>query len=231
MPESSEKRSKILITGSGDSGSTWLWRLMNELGYSGIVPGYTEEACIELLKNSHILERINKKEKDWPVTIKHTGGFLTNLHGHATKNSWKVGHVFAIIRTMDGALRRAKKEGGISRKVLAMDPIDFEWTDEDTRDFLFRNRLWRGMGQLAFSCAEHNYPLTILSFPRAISDVEYAWEKIGATLNIRPLTFEDAWSRSLQAKPCFLPEHYEWEGVEPPQSLIEWWKNNGITYP
>ena len=66
---------KILIMGVGGCGSSFLWGLLDDCGFS-------TGGINEWIRHSGIREADDSKIFDAPRVIKHLGGFLNNMNTH-----------------------------------------------------------------------------------------------------------------------------------------------------
>ena len=68
----------ILVTGTGDSGTTFIWAMLRELGYTTDPTGI-DRPCFELLRYDSLRPKLESGELEWPQVVKHLGGFCYNL--------------------------------------------------------------------------------------------------------------------------------------------------------
>ena len=221
------QESKILITGNGVGGTTWLWWLFHELGYTTSPKGI-DAHTYELLRNKNLVKRITKGELEWPQVIKHLGGFLKNMNLHVDTHDWEVRHVFMILRKLDSAIAsRRRRPSKIKPASMGVSREEFGKMTWDQREEKMKERLIDGVGSGVFQAIERDYPFTVLRFPRAAIDAEYCYEKLKPVLEVNEIwfpAFTDAWERARRQGEGIAPRHFNEEGVEPPESLVKWWK-------
>lgn len=216
--------SKILITGNGVGGTTWLWWLFHELGFTTSPEG-VDAHTYELLRNKGLVKRITKGELEWPQVIKHLGGFLMNMNIHVDTHEWEVQHVFMILRKLDSAIAsRRRRPSKIKPASMGVSKEEFDKMTWDQREEKMKARLVDGVGSGVFQVIERDYPFTVLRFPRAAIDVEYCYQKLSPVIMRDFEKFEKAWESARRQGEGIAPRHFNEEGVEPPESLIKWWE-------
>lgn len=153
----------IIVMGPGRCGTTFLARILNELGYS--TGGHHEifrEKPLEIAEMG--------KKFPWPRVVKGTGALCKQLYEKSHEYEWNVEHIFYCYRKYDAMVRsheKIKKGKGIYKGL----------TDEQLHDTLVEeipNTLGLGLLQ----CAEFNCPTTLVKFPESALKPSYLHNRV-----------------------------------------------------
>lgn len=219
---------KILITGSGLCGTTWLWGLMKELGYT-TEPTGIETPTYELMRNKTLVGQIEDGRREWPDVIKHLGGFSLNLNEHVDRHGWKVKHIFLILRRLDKSVgRRVSAPRHLTHKSLGVPFEDYKKMSKDEKGARMREILINGAGSAIFNFIERDHDFTVVRYPKAAVDPTYCYQKVRPVLPIHMQfdAFQEAWNRSIRRGNGVRPRHFEEEGIKPPKDIVKWWEEN-----
>ena len=205
---------KILITGPGSSGTTSLWWLFRELGFT-TEPTGIETHTYELMRNKSLVQEITNGKRDWPQVIKHLGGFMLRMNEYIDQYEWDVQHIFVVLRRMDMALAtRERKKWALTAKSLGVSREEHAQMSIPQRKDLMRAKLQDGLGGCIYNLVERDYPFTVLRFPRSVIDPSYCYQKLKPVLSdIWFPQFKDAWERARRQGEGISERHYEEEGV------------------
>jgi len=211
----------ILITGSGISGTTWMWWLMKELGYT-TQPTGTDTLTYELLKHKRLVSEIVKGEREWPEVVKHLGGFLKHMNQHIDEHGWDVDHVFVMIRKMEASIDSRRSQGNLTHGSLGIPRKEFKSLHQALRDDMMKEVLKSDMGSCIYNLIERDHPFTIIRYPRAAVDRVYCWDQMREALGDRVKweAFIDAWEQSRRCGEGIQKRHFIEEGVEPDEKLL-----------
>lgn len=159
-------KGKILITGVGGCGSSFLWGLLGDLGFD------TGEIN-EVMRHPPIKRAVDRGEDvEFPEVIKNLGGFLTNLNGHIDRHNWEVRHIFLAMASHELQIkayvkrRRYKQEGLSKEERIALAEHDYR----------------QGLGKGLIQIVERDHSFTIIRCPRSIKDSKYCYEKLKGVL-------------------------------------------------
>lgn len=166
-----------LIAGPGRSGTTFLWRLLKELGYdTGEYPEYFRNQKEEALKGN------------LPYVVKGTAGLCHNLPDYVERFNLDVGHVIVALRNLESNVKskaKSRKRDGAARFRNR--------TTKDLRDEL-RERIPLAVGRLWLHLTEGEHPHTVVLFPKSARDVDYCYYKITEAMGSIPYDkFVAAW--------------------------------------
>jgi hypothetical protein len=172
-----------LIVGPGRSGTTFLWRLLKELGYdTGDKPEYFSHSKGEAAKGNI------------PYVVKGVGGLAHNLPGFVKRYDLDVDHVIVALRGLEANIR-SRREYSKNPKSKRHEQYYKNMSEEEHRDH-FSNTLPKMVGRLMFSLIEGDHPYTIVVFPKSAQDVDYCYEKITAAMGDIPYDkFVEAWNK------------------------------------
>jgi hypothetical protein len=159
---------KLLITGTGRAGTTFLVQLLTELGLdTGYPPGSRSADYFDHCSAG--LERDMKVEAS-PYVVKNPA-FCDTLPGLIATGCFKIDHVLVPMRQLDDAARSRIRVGG--RDGLVPGGL-LGTADPAAQKGVLAERFHRLMHALA----AHDVPHTLLHFPRLALDADYAWVKL-----------------------------------------------------
>jgi hypothetical protein len=159
---------KVIITGTGRAGTTFLMQLLTELGLD---TGYTSRTSgsdyFELCSAGMEKELLAEPS---PYVVKNPK-FCDTLPGFLATGRIVVDHVLVPIRELDSAALSRIRIGGADGNV----PGGLIGTSnpEDQRRVLAEY-----FHKLMHTLAAYDIPHTLLYFPRVALDVDYAWAKL-----------------------------------------------------
>jgi len=176
---------KLIITGTGRAGTTFLVRLLTALGQP---TGYTEESWRDdYFAHCHAgLER-DVTDRNAPYIVKDPGLCVT-LSGLLTRKEIVVDHAIVPIRELEAAANSRIRHGG------AADEIPGGLVGTDRADQQARVLAER-FHTLLHTLVSHDVPHTLLQFPRFVRDVDYAYEKLNPIFGFNRATFATAFNR------------------------------------
>jgi hypothetical protein len=157
---------RVFITGTGRAGTTFLVRLLTELGFdTGFTPDSWRRDFHEHCQAG--LER-EPDDPDGPYIVKNPQ-LCETLDELAVGGRFVIDHVFVPVREVEAAaLSRVRVGGGDVPGGLwhAHDSV----TQKAALALLFH--------RLVHTLVEHDIPHTFLHFPRLVLDADYAYEKL-----------------------------------------------------
>lgn len=177
---------KVIITGTGRAGTTFLVRLLTELGLD---TGYTQNSW---QKDFHPhcsagLER-DITDPEAPYIVK-SPALCTELAPLLASEMVVIDHAFVPVRDLDAAARSRIRVGGANGSV----PGGLWLTDNASSQ---QNVLATVFHQLIHTLVVHDVPHTFLHFPRFVQDSGYAFQKLKPVLTgITRTTFDAAFVR------------------------------------
>jgi hypothetical protein len=178
-------RAKIIITGTGRAGTTFLVQLLTELGLdTGYTPGSWQRDydvhCAAGLEQDILGE-------DSPRVVKNPA-LCETLPGLLARGEIVVEHALVPVRALDEAARSRIWIGGKGRTPGGL----WGTTDPAQQKAVLAENFHR----LVHTLVQYDVPHTFLSFPRLVADVNYTRRKLSPVLGgIDRLTFEAAFAR------------------------------------
>lgn len=163
---------KLIITGTGRAGTTFLVRLFTELDLD---TGYTRENWRKDYF-SHCNAGLERKLSDpaAPYIVKDPD--LCNTLGQVlTENDLVIDHALIPLRDLDAAAKSRIRVGGTDNTV----PGGLRDTNDPARQKTILAEMFH---QLTVTLAVHNIPHTFLLFPRFVQDADYAFSKLSPLL-------------------------------------------------
>lgn len=196
---------KIMITGSPGSGTSFLCKLLH---YCGLNSGYDEEefgkeAMVERGKGAEYLTdkkklrelRLNRKNgyDNSPFLIKKPfmpnwvdDGVLGNpesktVFEFAREYGWEIDYLIVSIRDFDNSLVANRRHDQLTRGKI-----------RDKFEDDLKTKLWTydGLVRTMSQAASENIPYSLISFPRLIDDMGYAYSKLKPVLTTSVWEFE-----------------------------------------
>jgi len=177
-------KSKIIITGTGRAGTTFLVQLLTELGLD---TGYTPETWPRNF-HSHCSAGLEQDPVDpnSPRIVK-SPDLCATLADLLASGRITVEHAIIPIRRLDDAARSRIRVGGNGKTPGGL----WQTADPETQKPLLAEKFH----QLVQTLAAHDIPLTFLDFPRFAQDPIYTREKLHWLLrDIDAATFSAAFA-------------------------------------
>jgi hypothetical protein len=168
MPPTTEPAHKLLITGTGRAGTTFLVQLLTELGLdTGYARGTRSQDyfdhCAAGLEGELTAEAS-------PYVVKNPA-FCDSLPAILATHCFIIDHVLVPIRQLDDAANSRIRVGGQDGLV----PGGLLGTSDPAAQ---RGVLAERFHGLMHALAAHDIPHTLLHFPRLALDADYAWTKL-----------------------------------------------------
>lgn len=162
-----ERSPKIVITGTGRSGTTLLVQLLTELGLdTGYRPGVKVDAQARAGLERDILS------PSAPRVVK-SPGLSTLLRGMLEQDLVEIEHVIVPVRDLDVASASRVRAAGYGRRPAAAGGLWGARTAARQKE-----RLAESFYELVSTLVDHDVPHTFLAFPRFAQDWEYAFGKL-----------------------------------------------------
>ena len=163
-----DKIHKLVITGTGRAGTTFLVRLLTELGLD---TGYTAESWRQAY-NPHCDAGLEHALNDpaAPYVVKNPM-LCTELAGVLAGGEIVIDHALIPMRDLESAARSRIRVGGANGNI----PGGVVYTSDPARQ---KAVLAEGFHQLAHTLAAYDIPHTLLHFPRFARDPDYTYGKL-----------------------------------------------------
>jgi hypothetical protein len=181
---------KIIITGAGRSGTSFLILLLTRLGFDTGYKAYQEpygksiragceweiEAAYgeapEIIKAA--IEKAPEvlKSPEWGLVMKE----------FCRRGLMEVDHCFIPVRDLDVAAK-SRIDAGLFWQVCETDDYNYLVMDQASVHAL-------ALGRAVEACLMCEIPYTIMLFPRLVRDMEYCWEKMSEGLRMDRKEFE-----------------------------------------
>ena len=163
-----EPTHKIIITGTGRTGTTFLVQLLTELGLD---TGYTPQTWSrDYFEHCDAGLEFDILAKDAPYIVKNPD-FCETLPALLATGKFKVGHVLVPVRELDAAAQSRIRVGGANGNV----PGGLVGTAEPSAQ---KGVLAESFHRLMYTLTEHDIPHTLLHFPRIVRDPVYTRAKL-----------------------------------------------------
>jgi hypothetical protein len=182
---------KIIITGTGRAGTTFLVQLLTELGLD---TGYTRKTWSrDYFEHCDAGLEFDVLAKDAPYIVKNPD-FCETLPGLLATGRFKVDHVLVPVRELDAAAQSRIRVGGADGNV----PGGLVGTADPAAQ---KGVLAESFHRLMYTLTEYDIPYTLLHFPRIVRDPEYTREKLQFLVpGIDGNTFDAAFRGAAQPK-------------------------------
>jgi hypothetical protein len=159
---------KIIITGTGRAGTTFLVQLLTELGLD---TGYTSRSWSQAyFRHCDAGLEFDILAKDAPYVVKNPN-LCDRLPVLLATGRFNVDHVLVPIRELEAAAQSRVRVGGANGNV----PGGLVGTGEPAAQ---KAVLAESFHRLMHTLAEHNIPHTLLHFPTLVRDCEYTRQKL-----------------------------------------------------
>ncbi len=177
------KKSHIAICGTGRAGTTLLVRILHS---AGLETGFSDQQLDETL--NHIsragLERYSSRENaaNLPDVIKSPS--LYEWASSGLRDKWlKIDHMIVPIRDIDQVLSsRFRVTSRTFHEYFSKGMLRGGFVGGPTKIFKQREATLELFFQNVLLAVDHGIPLTFISFPRFVHDVDYFIEILGPTL-------------------------------------------------
>jgi hypothetical protein len=165
------KDDKVIITGSGQCGTTFLVDLLTELGFD---TGYTSEQKGDPKGSREWTIRGEHARKERIPSIIKNPRLCTDLLERAERWDWNVTHVYLSLRDYEAVA---------NNKYKRRNPVRHPGkTKEDSME-LYKMTASSFVGHALLQIAEGELPHTLIVFPRSARDPEYLFEKLSFVLD------------------------------------------------
>jgi len=166
-----EVKSHILISGTGRAGTTFLVRLLTELGED---TGFLNpEQSIDPI--SHAGLEVDLLTIPLPRVIKSPFA-CEKLAVALERKLYKVDHCFVPMRNLFSAAESRRRINRIHGNSVSNQWSGGIWDADKPEEQ--ENVLARKLYQLMLTLARYNIQHTLLDFPRFVNDVEYLWKNL-----------------------------------------------------
>jgi hypothetical protein len=164
-------KSHILISGTGRAGTTFLVRLLGELGED---TGFTNpEEGIDPICHGGL--EVDLLTIPMPRVVKSPFA-CDKLAVALERQLYKVDHCIVPIRDLYSAAESRRRISKIHNNYGSTKVQGGLWDVDKPEDQ--ENVLTHKFYQLMLTLGRHSIPLTLLDFPRLVNDQEYLWERL-----------------------------------------------------
>lgn len=166
---------KIIITGPGKCGTTFLMELLTELGLdTGYKPGEVGSGEWNVQHSDATLE-------GQPYILK-SPSFGTNkrILDLRERWDWNIEHVYILLREFDDVANNRWNSWRKKAGLPASDDQEYKRKDEKWRGY--KRKAARSVGCAVLQVASEEIPYTLLMFPRIVTDPQYLYDKMKHTL-------------------------------------------------
>jgi len=191
------KKDKIIVTGSGKCGTSYLMRLFSELGMD---TGWTSDEAAAAVEKQHDFPF------EWPIHMGSAPGrpmilkhpmMVRWLEDAAAHWNWNVQWVFGCVRDPEAvAAHMYQQEQDTPRPEIPgyYERVRFlkseeEMSKEDNLEFL-RMSTASATGDLMYLVEKMEVPFSLILFPRSVTDPEYLYRKLVIDGPL-PIPFDD----------------------------------------
>lgn len=174
---------KVIITGTGRTGTTFLVRLLTELGLD---TGFTQDSWRkDFHEHCHAGLEHDITTPDAPYIVKNPA-LCTQLAPLLESGAVEIDHAFVPIRNLDAAALSRARVGGNNGNV----PGGLWLTDDPAKQ---KAALATVFHDLIHTLVVHEIPFTFLHFPRLVQEPRYAYRQLA------PLIKDVKWEAFLTA--------------------------------
>ncbi|MBU1071307.1 hypothetical protein KKG65_02740 [Patescibacteria group bacterium] len=184
------KKGKIIITGTGRAGTSFLVVLLTRLGldtgYKPYIEDFNEKirAGCEYKLFSTYPQRQQKLLKNTPRILKHPK-FSHKLAGLIKNNMIKVDHIIVPVRNIkDAAKSRIKAKRRWKIKGLGSQEQVLAWA----------------LGKITETACQYNIPITYIKYPKLVQDPEYCFNKLSTIFKLNKKKFTKVYHELAGAK-------------------------------
>jgi hypothetical protein len=184
---------KIIITGPGRSGTSFLVQLLTRLGFdTGFQPGQegyseaTRAGCEHRLTVSIAGGYIDREAIDNAPRILKSPAWSLALKGFVQYGGMEVDHVFIPVRDLDMAAA-SRLDAGLDWMVMQTDDLEAKRQDQASVIAMV-------LGRAVEACEVCDIPYTIMHFPRLVKDAAYCRKKLGEGLDMEGKDFENVFA-------------------------------------
>jgi hypothetical protein len=196
---------KVIITGAGRAGTTFLVRLLTRLGFdTGFTPG-AEPFCKEWRSGSEWQAYVDYNDISFDQ-IRQTLDASPHIMKAPEWSFWlkpllargllELDHLIMPIRDLDVAAH--------SRLAVGLDWKMPDGLTDDERPDVQAHVHAAAVGRVVEAAMLYSIPLTIMAFPSFVRDMGYCYDKLSNVVDIDWLPFETAWGGLAQ------PEMIKW---------------------
>jgi hypothetical protein len=172
-------KGKIIITGTGRAGTSFLMVLLTRLGqdtgYKPYIEDFNEKirAGCEYKIFSTDIKRQQKLLNSAPRILKHPK-FSYKLGPMLKKNLIKVDHIIVPVRNIKDAAK-SRQKAGLSWKIkgLASQEQVLAWA----------------LGKITETALEYNLPITYIKYPKLIQDPDYCYSQLSTVFKLNRKKF------------------------------------------
>ncbi len=172
---------RILVTGPGKCGTTFLMELLTELGLdTGYKPGTVGNGEWNV---QHSDATLNGQPR-----ILKSPSFGTNkrILDLRERWGWNIEHVYILLRDFDDVANNRWKRWREKKGLPLIEDQEYKRKDERWRSY--KKKAERCVGSLVYQVISEDIPYTFLMFPRIISDPWYLYHRCAL---LRDIDYDD----------------------------------------
>jgi hypothetical protein len=159
---------KVIISGTGRSGTTFLVQLLTELGLDTGINGRNRDR--KYFKNCNAGLEHNLLDDETPYIVKNPA-LCTRLAAALATGRFVIDHAYIPVRNLDDATASRIDVGGANGSV----PGGLWGTAQASAQ---RAVLAEMFHELVHTLVSHDIPMTFIGFPRMVTDPEYTRAKL-----------------------------------------------------
>jgi len=184
------KKGKIIITGTGRAGTSFLVVLLTRLGfdtgYKPFIEDFNEKiraGCEYKIFSPNKKRQQNLLNKA-PRILKHPK-FSYKLEPMLKRKLIKVDYIIVPIRNIKDAAT-SRKKAGLNWKIKGLESQEqvLAWA----------------LGKITETAVKYNIPITYLKYPKLIQDPDYCYEKLSNVFKINRKKFDEVYTSLSGAK-------------------------------
>lgn len=174
---------KIIVTGSGKCGTTFLMELLTELGFdTGYKPG-------EVGNGEWNVQHTDATLEGQPYILKSPAfGTNSRILDLRERWDWNVEHVYILLRDFDDVANNRWKRWRQKSGLPTTGDRDDQWRN-------YKKKAARCVGSLVLQVVSEEIPYSFLVFPRIITDPVYLYDTCDLLQKVSYEDFEAAFDK------------------------------------
>ena len=181
-------RGKILVTGTGRSGTSFTMQVLTALGLDTGFDGPQHAFYRERMAGQERTVDRNATEEDWdrlPRVVKDPRLIVTLGH-FLGRGLPPPDHVYVLLRRIGDAAQLRVDRGMLWEPATLSDAPPWRHFPKPAQRAAQEEALYGGLGRLLEALALHGVPHTLVQFPRLALDGEYFADRLGGVLGHLP---------------------------------------------
>ena len=169
---SSEKRHHVIISGTGRAGTTFLVQLFTKLGMD---TGFSDSSS-HIFANCNAGMEYDLRQPGSPYIVKNP--YLCDYLGEVLQTDEVIiDHALIPVRDLFSAAESRRDVVNRTESPLSPDQVPgglWHTTDPENQETILTGQLYK----IIYTIAQYDIPITLLYFPRLITDPQYLFKKI-----------------------------------------------------